>query len=69
MTKDDDFKLLKGFALGLMDEQMDGQTDICNSRVTFATENHCQAKSRNLLEAFISMSPPPSLKSEKGNSH
>ena len=69
MTKDDDFKLLKGFALGLMDEQMDGQTDICDSRVTFATENHCQAKSRNLLEAFISMSPPPSLKSEKGNSH
>ena len=56
MTKDDDFKLLKGFALGLMDEQMDGQTDICDSRVTFATENHCQAKSRNLLEAFISMS-------------
>ena len=69
MTKDDDFKLLKGFALGLMDEQMDGQTDICNSRVTFATENHCQVKSRNLLEAFISMSQPPSLKSEKGNSH
>ena len=56
MMKDDDFKLLKGFALGLMDEQMDGQTDICDSRVTFATENHCQAKSRNLLEAFISMS-------------
>ena len=69
MMKDDDFKLLKGFALGLMNEQMDGQTDICDSRVTFATENHCQAKSRNLLEAFISMSPPPSLKSEKGNSH
>ena len=32
--KDDDFKLLRGFA----DGQMDKQTDICDCRVTFATE-------------------------------
>ena len=33
MMKDDDFKLLRGFA----DRQTDGQTDDC--RVAFATEN------------------------------
>ena len=33
--KDDDFKLLRGFA----DRQTDGQTDICDCRVAFATEN------------------------------
>ena len=27
MMKDDDFKLLRGFALGLRDEQTDGQTN------------------------------------------
>ena len=32
--KDDDFKLLKGFALW----QTNGRTDICNCRVAFATE-------------------------------
>ena len=32
--KDDDFKLLRGFA----DRWMNGQTDICDCRVTFATE-------------------------------
>ena len=33
--KDDDFKLLRGFA----DEQTDGRTDnICDCRVAFATE-------------------------------
>ena len=36
MMKDDDFKLLKGFALG----QMKGWTDICVCRVAFATENN-----------------------------
>ena len=35
MLKDDDFKLLRGFA----DEQMNRQTDICDCRVAFATEN------------------------------
>ena len=34
MMKDDDFKLLRGFA----DGQMDKQTDICDYRVAFATE-------------------------------
>ena len=34
MTKDDDFKLLRGFADGLTD----GCTDICDCRVTFVTE-------------------------------
>ena len=34
MMKDDDFKLLKGFA----DERTDKQTDICDCRVAFVTE-------------------------------
>ena len=32
---DDDFKLLKGFALG----QTNKRTDICDCRVAFVTEN------------------------------
>ena len=47
MMKDDDFKLLKGFALGRTNggtdrqtnEQMNEQTDICDCRVSFTTEN------------------------------
>ena len=35
MMKNDDFKLLKGFA----SRQTDGLTDICECRVAFATEN------------------------------
>ena len=35
MMKDDDFKLLKGFA----DGQMKEWTDICDCRDAFATEN------------------------------
>ena len=35
MMKGDDFKLLRGFA----DGRTDGQTDICDCRVAFATEN------------------------------
>ena len=35
MMKDDDFKLLMGFADRLTDRQM----DICDCRVAFATEN------------------------------
>ena len=34
MMKDDDFKLLRGFA----DERTDNRTDICDCRVAFATE-------------------------------
>ena len=34
MMKDDDFKLLKGFAWG----QTNGWTDICDCRVAFAIE-------------------------------
>ena len=34
MMKDDDFKLLRGFA----DRLTDRQTDICDCRVAFATE-------------------------------
>ena len=40
MMKDDDFKLLGGFGDGLTDRQTDGQTDICDCRVAFATENY-----------------------------
>ena len=36
MMKVDDFKLLRGFDNG----QTDGQTDICECRVAFATENY-----------------------------
>ena len=32
--ENDDFKLLRGFD----NEQMDGQTDICDCRVAFVTE-------------------------------
>ena len=35
MMKDDDFKLLRGFADRLTDER----TDICECRVALATEN------------------------------
>ena len=35
MMKDDDFKLLRGFA----DERTNGRTDICECRVALATEN------------------------------
>ena len=42
MMKDDDFKLLKGFADertdGRTDERTDERTDICDCRVAFATE-------------------------------
>ena len=38
MMKDDDFKLLKGFALRRTNERTDGRTDICDCRVAFATE-------------------------------
>ena len=34
MMKDDDFKLLRGFA----DERTNERTDICDCRVAFATE-------------------------------
>ena len=37
--KDDDFKLLRGFAKGWMDRQTNKQTDICDCRVAFATES------------------------------
>ena len=38
--KDDDFKLLKGFALGRTDERTNKRTDICDCRGAFATENY-----------------------------
>ena len=34
-----DFKLFEGFGLWQTNEQMNGQTDICDCRVAFATEN------------------------------
>ena len=37
--KDDDFKLLRGFAYGQTDELTNEQTDICDCRVAFKTEN------------------------------
>ena len=37
--KDDDFKLLKGFAFRQTDERTNERTDICDCRVAFATEN------------------------------
>ena len=45
--KGDDFKLLRGFADGLMD----GQTGICDCRVAFATEND------TFLQEFRNCSP------------
>ena len=39
MMKDDDFKLLRGFEDEQTDGQTDKQTDICDCRVAFATEN------------------------------
>ena len=38
MMKDDDFKLLRGFADKLTDGRTNGRTDICDCRVAFATE-------------------------------
>ena len=39
--KDDDFKLLRGFGFadGQTDRRMNGQTDICECKVAFVTEN------------------------------
>ena len=37
--KDDDFKLLRGFADRRTDERTGERTDICDCRVAFATEN------------------------------
>ena len=39
MMNDDDFKLLKGFALRRTNGRMNERTDICDCRVAFATEN------------------------------
>ena len=39
MMKDDDFKLLRGFADGQTDRQKSERTDIRDFRVAFATEN------------------------------
>ena len=39
MMKDDYFKLLRGFASWQTDRLPDKQTDICECRVAFATEN------------------------------
>ena len=39
MMKDDDFKLLRGFADKWTNEQMNKRTDICDFRVAFATED------------------------------
>ena len=38
MMKNDDFKLLRGFADGQTDERMDKRTDNCDCRVVFAIE-------------------------------
>ena len=38
MIRDDDFKLLRGFAERQTDEPTNEQTDICDCRVAFATE-------------------------------
>ena len=38
MMKDDDFKMLRGFASKWTDRQTNGRTDICECRVAFATE-------------------------------
>ena len=39
MMKNDDFNLLRGFADGQTDGLTDEQTDICDCRVAFATDN------------------------------
>ena len=38
MMKDDDSKLLRGFADGQTDERTNRRADICDCRVVFATE-------------------------------
>ena len=39
MIRDDDFKLLRGFADEQTNGQMNRRTDICDCRVAFTTEN------------------------------
>ena len=46
--KNDDFKLLRGFDLWRMDEQM----DICDCRIVFATENK-QGITKLISSAFL----------------
>ena len=47
--KDDDFKLLRGFA----DERTNGRTDICECRVAFATEKLSKKRSRRSRRNII----------------
>ena len=49
MMKDDDFKLLKGFALWQTNGRMNGRTDICDCRVTFAYEKWSNSIQTNKL--------------------
>ena len=49
MMKDDDIKLLRGFADRLTDKQM----DICECRVTFATENGVSQKGLKFKYLFV----------------
>ena len=59
MMKDDDFKLLSGFA----DKCTDGQTDICDCRVAFATEN-CR-KSDNCIIYLTHQLPTERAKNKR----
>jgi len=48
MMKDDDFKLLRGFADKRTDGRTDRRTEICDCRVAFTTEKiqDCQTEVR-----------------------
>ena len=59
MMKDEDFKLLSGFA----DKCTDGQTDICDCRVAFATEN-CR-KSDNCIIYLTHQLPTERAKNKR----
>ena len=63
LMKDDDFKLLRGFedeqTDGQTDEQTNGWMDICDCRVTFATENQlsvqCLKENMMIKDTLISI--------------
>ena len=53
MMRDDDFKLLRGFADGRTNERTNERTDICDCRVAFATENQKTLKGTKSRISFV----------------
>ena len=58
-----DFKLFEGFGLWQTNEQTDKQTDICDCRVAFATEN-CR-KSDNCIIYLTHQLPTERVKNKR----